>query len=360
MCRCFIVPGDVLQRLADELNLSAEAKQALRLSAILDGHIRQLREQVQKLTATKAALSPVKVTVAPEPAVTVYNCHGSQTLPGRPVQNPDTAGDADSQQIFQVTTSVAQFYKQVFGRNSIDDAGMTMMSSEHYGHQYNNAMWNGQQMVYGDGDGQIFIDFCKGNDVVGHELTHGVTQYTLQLDYSGDAGGLNEGNSDVFGSMFRQWSAGQDVSQADWLIGSDILGAAAKEKGYTCLRNMANPADTTALAPQPVNYSGVTPDMDPHYSSGVPNFAFYKMCMSIGGKSWEKAGQIWYQALTGLGPQPNLTMQAFADKMRALAQSLYPDDANIASAVNQAWADVGLPAGAAPVAANVRAVPVSA
>src|SRR5215469_10753672 len=144
MCRCFIVPGDVLQRLADELNISAEAKQALRLSAILDGHIRQLRQEVQKLTATKAALSPVKITVAPAPAVTVYNCRGSQTLPGRPVHNPDTAGDADAQQIFKVTGSVADFYKQVFGRNSIDDAGMTMMSSEHYGHQYNNAMWNGQ------------------------------------------------------------------------------------------------------------------------------------------------------------------------------------------------------------------------
>ena len=343
MCRCFIVPGDVLQRLADELDLSAEARQALRLSTILDGHIRQLREQIQKLTATTMALWPLKVTVASAPAVTVYNCRGSQTLPGRPVHDPAVHGDADGQQIFKVTTSVADFYQQVFGRNSIDDAGMTMMSSEHYGQKYNNAMWNGSQMVYGDGDGQIFVDFCRGDDVVGHELTHGVTQYTLQLEYSGDAGGLNEGNSDVFGTMFRQWQAGQDVDQADWLIGSDIIGPAAKAKGYTCLRNMAQPDDTAALAPQPTNYSQVTPNMDPHYSSGIPNFAFYKMCMNIGGKSWEKAGQMWYRALTGMGPQPNLTMQAFADQMRSLAQEMYPDDANIAAAVDQAWADVGLP-----------------
>lgn len=344
MCKCFIVPADVLQRLADELDLSAEARQALRVSAILDGHMRQLREQIQRLTATTNALAPMKITVASAPAVTVYNCRGSQTLPGQPVQNPANNGDVDAQQIFKVTTGVAQFYQQVFNRNSIDDAGMTMMSSEHFGRKYNNAMWNGNQMVYGDGDGQIFVDFCRGNDVVGHELTHGVTQYTLQLDYSGDAGGLNEGNSDVFGTMFRQWQASQDVNQADWLIGSDIIGPAAKAKGYTCLRNMAQPDDAKALAPQPNNYSQVTPDMDPHYSSGIPNFAFYKMCMAIGGKSWEKAGQVWYGTLTSMGSQPNLTMQAFADQMRTLATRMYPGDANVAQAIDQAWADVGVPA----------------
>jgi Zn-dependent metalloprotease len=86
---------------------------------------------------------------------------------------------------------------------------MTLISSVHYLTNFNNAFWNGSQMTYGDGDGQIFVDFTLGNDVIGHELTHGVTQHSLALSYKNEAGGLNESVSDVFGSMFRQWQAGQ-------------------------------------------------------------------------------------------------------------------------------------------------------
>jgi hypothetical protein len=78
--------------------------------------------------------------------------------------------------------------------------GMTLISSIHYGVSYNNAFWNGMQMTYGDGDGSIFVDFSRGNDVIGHELTHGVTQHSLQLNYSNEAGGLNESMSDCFGA----------------------------------------------------------------------------------------------------------------------------------------------------------------
>src|SRR5262249_54098362 len=155
--------------------------------------------------------------------------------------------------------------------------GMAMISSVHYGRKYNNAFWNGSQMAYGDGDQSIFIDFSKGNDVIGHELTHGVTQHSLNLNYSNEAGGLNESLSDCFGSMFRQWRAQpqQDVNQADWLIGKDILGPAATARGYTCLRDMANPGAQHCLAPQPTHFSQYQSGMDPHESSGIPNLAFY-------------------------------------------------------------------------------------
>lgn len=343
MCKCFIIPADVLDRLSRDTDLPADARQKLQDTKSVDIHIRNVRENARTLTLAAFAVAPVRAAIAAAPTVTVYNCQNSQSLPGAQIDDPVNGGDEDSAQIFNVTTAVAQFYQQVFGRNSIDDAGMTMVSSEHFGQGYNNAFWNGQQMVYGDGDGQIFADFPKGDDVVGHELTHGVTQYTLQLAYQGDAGGLNEGNSDVFGSMFRQWQAGQDVTAADWLIGSDIIGPAAKAKGYTCLRNMANPADTAALAPQPTTYDpATTPTLDPHYSSGIPNFAFYKMCMAIGGKSWEKAGQVWYKTLTGLGSSPNLSMSDFASAMRNNANQLYPGDSSVGAAVDQAWTEVGL------------------
>jgi len=197
------------------------------------------------------------------------------------------------------------------------------MSSIHFGTRYNNAMWNGSQMLYGDGDGQIFIDFTNGNDVIGHGLTHGVTQHTLQLAYANDAGELNESVSDCFGSVFRQWQAKQDVMTADWLIGSDIMGPAAKAKGFNCLRNMASPADAHCLAPQPTNYSQITPGMDPHYSSGPPNLAFCLACKAAGGKSWETVGQVWYQVLTSSGPHPTMTMKEFADRTRQVAHQMF-------------------------------------
>jgi len=131
------------------------------------------------------------------------------------------------------TSAVADFYKTVFSRNSIDNAGMTMSSSVHYGVNFNNAFWNGSRMTYGDGDSNIFIDFTTSTDVIAHELTHGVTQHSLQLAYTNQAGGLNESISDVFGSMFRQWRANQDVNQADWLIGKEIMGPGATARGFT-------------------------------------------------------------------------------------------------------------------------------
>jgi Zn-dependent metalloprotease len=252
-----------------------------------------------------------------------------------------SAGDVTAFRTYKLTTSVADFYKKVFGRNSINGAGMTMMSSVHFGVDYNNAMWNGAQMIYGDGDNKIFTDFTLGNDVVAHELTHGVTQYTLQLKYAGDAGGLNESLSDCFGTMFRQWQAKQNVTQADWLIGHDIMGPVATSKGYTCLRNMANPADVHALAPQPVHYSQLTPDMDPHYTSGPPNLAFCLACKSVGGKSWEKVGQIWYRAMQGR-PSPNMKMKDFANRTRKLALQMYRATPSVAVAVDDAWKQVGL------------------
>lgn len=341
-CTCFIVPKDVLDRFAADKKLSAELRKESADSARVTDALRALRQQAGELTLVTRTAGASLAALAASPAVTVYDCKHTQTLPGTPLPKPKTSTDATAKRTFTETTSVATFYKKVFGRNSIDNGGMTMMSSIHYGNKYNNAMWNGSQMVYGDGDGQLFVDFTHGNDVIGHELTHGVTQYTLQLGYSGDAGGLNESLSDCFGSMFRQWEAGQDVKAADWLIGADIMGPVAKSRGYTCLRNMANPADKGALAPQPKLYSQITPGMDPHYSSGPPNLAFCTACTTLGGKSWEKMGQIWYEALVHSGASPTMKMSKFAARTRQIATQLYPGQTAVASAVDKGWKLVGL------------------
>src|SRR5437660_4466368 len=279
MCTCCIVPRDVLTKISQDPRLPPEIRRAAANTVRIAHELRLLRLQALRLTSLSATIAAPAGAVAAAPAVTVYDCQHSQTLPGTPVSNPGNAGEATAKRAFDETSKVADFYKAVFNRNSIDNAGMTMMSSVHYGNRFNNAMWNGSQMVYGDGDNSIFIDFTQGNDVIGHELTHGVTQHRLQLDYSDDAGGLNESMSDCFGSMFRQWSANQTVNKADWLIGKDIMGPTAIAKGFTCLRDMANPAAKHCLAPQPTKYSQIKPGIDPHQSSGPPNLAFDTACM---------------------------------------------------------------------------------
>ena len=341
-CQCFIIPRDVLHRIAEDASFADVARKAAADTARLSTEIRRLRDQALALTSLAGLVGESIAEVAASPAVTVYDCKHRHTLPGVPVHNPAGSTDATAARTFSETSGVAKFYKQVFNRNSIDNAGMTMMSSIHYGVRFNNAMWNGSQMLYGDGDGSIFVDFTKGNDVIGHELTHGVTQYSLQLVYADDAGGLNESLSDCFGSMFRQWEAHQDAGKADWLIGSDIVGPAAKTKGYSCLRDMGDPGASHCLAPQPTKYSQVTPGMDPHYSSGPPNLAFCTACKKLGGMSWERIGQVWYRAVTGFGPSPNMKMTEFANRTRQLATQLYGNEPAVLAAVDSGWKLVGL------------------
>ena len=344
MCHtCQIVPQLVLRHFSRDRRLSADQRKNFANTIKIDAEIRRLRAQATKLTRVARAIAEAApAAVAPAPTITVFDCNHGQALPGAQILNPATSPDITAEHVFVETTSLAAFYSQVFGRNSVDGSGMTLISSIHYGVNYNNAFWNGSQMTYGDGDGSIFADFSKGNDVIGHELTHGVTQHSLQLNYINEPGGLNESLSDCFGSMFRQWEAKQSVDKADWLIGKDIIGPAALEQGYTCLRDMADPAAKHCLAPQPTQYKQFKSGMDPHLSSGIPNLAFCTIAKAVGGNSWEKVGQIWYRSMTGFGPTPSMGMKSFANRTRAVATQLYPGDTAVASAVDGGWKKVGL------------------
>jgi len=340
---CHFVPADVLKRFANDPTLPHDLRSSLDDTLRVDVEIRNLRRQANRLTQV-AGLTVAAPATKPSglPTVTVFTCNHSRSLPGTQIPNPDSSSDATVKNVFAETTAVAKFYKAAFNRDSIDDANMALLSSIHYGNKYNNAFWNGSRMTYGDGDGGIFIDFSMGNDVIGHELTHGVTQYSLELNYSDDAGGLNESISDCFGSMFRQWQANQTADKADWLIGADIVGPTAKAKGLTCLRDMANPGASHCLAPQPTNYSQITPGMDPHYSSGPPNLAFCTACKIAGGESWKGVGKVWYEVLTRSGSHPNMTMKDFAHRTRNAAAHLFPGNSALQNAVDQGWKHVGL------------------
>jgi hypothetical protein len=251
VCDRFIVPTAVLRRLAEDDSIPEESREAIRDSVAVEGAWRELRDA--HTTATQASLLAARITgldfstaLATVPAVTVYDCKNTRSLPGSPVTQPGDSTDITAKRAFDTTRDVVDYYRECFGRNSIDDAGMTLMSSIHYGVRYDNAFWNGAQMTYGDGDGRVFTDFTKSDDVIGHELTHGVTQFTAGLDYSDEPGALNESISDAFGAMFHQWRNKQDVPDADWLIGPGVLGPAALRRGTTAFATWPIPAPVSA------------------------------------------------------------------------------------------------------------------
>lgn len=337
-----IVPRKALLRLSENEAIDPKIRANLKKTALLDTQIRLLRAQAQQFTTSAISLMGKPANVASAPAVNVYDCQNTTSLPGKLIEHPEKSKDDLAKTVFKTTTSVAAFFKQEFDRNSLDDAGMTLRSSIHYGEDYDNAFWTGAQMAYGDGSGKIFIPLCKGVDVVAHELMHGVTQFTLQLVYADESGGLNESLSDVFGSMFRQWINKQSVEKADWLIGADILGTDAKAAGYTCLRNMADPESAKCIGQQISHYSQYQSGMDPHESSGIANLAFYRIAMTLGGNSWDVAGKIWYHVVENEGSTPNMTMQQFAEATRDAAEALYPTKTEVLEAVVDGWESVGL------------------
>ena len=340
-CHCTIIPKSVLEKLAKDSTLSDSARGNFRTTLRIDGAIRKLRDQARDFATEIHGQMSMAATLAASASILVYDLHHSQSLPGLPITNPGASADASVRQAYATAKKVADFYTQAFGRNSVDNAGMSLLSSVHYSTGYNNAFWNGAQMVYGDGDGNIFVDFTRGNDVIGHELTHGVTQYTLQLRYQNQPGGLNESLSDVFGSMFRQWEAGQTAATADWLIGKEIMGPGALSRGFTCLRDMANPAAPHCLSPQPTHFSQYHSGMDPHESSGIPNLAFCTSARIAGGKSWENVGKAWYAAMTA-GASPSMRMKTFANRTRKAANAEFGAGSAVANAVDQGWSQVGL------------------
>jgi len=242
-----------------------------------------------------------------------------------------------------------QFYQEVLNRNSIDDNGMRLDGYVHFDVNFNNAFWDGQHMVFGDGDGVLFTDFTGSLDVIAHELTHGVTEFSAGLEYRNQSGALNESVSDVMGSLVKQWHNRQNAEEADWLIGADIFTPAIK---VDALRSMKAPGTAynnpdMGQDPQPAHMDNFvqlpdTPQSDNggvHVNSGIPNKAFYLAATNIGGNAWAKAGPIWYEALRA--SSPNTTFQEFAITTYQKAISLFGVN-DCEDAVLEAWRQVGL------------------
>jgi hypothetical protein len=211
-----------------------------------------------------------------------------------------------------------------------------------------NAFWDGQQLVFGDGDGdgRIFDRFTRGVDILGHEFTHAVTERSAGLAYQGQSGALNESISDVFGSCLKQRLLGQTVVEADWLIGAGSFLPGVAARG---IRDMANPGTAyddprLGMDPQPAHFDDYVDTSDDnggvHVNSGIPNRAFQLAADAIGGNSWEGAGAIWYAALAKGDVNAATDFSGFAACVAAAGAR--------ADLVDRAWRDVGVDPGTPP------------
>ena len=337
---CCFIPPQIFQRIA------------------ITGNAEQQRIAFQNLLAAAEIRGERKVMVSVAPRIvvapgekrrTVYDAQNGMTLPGKLVRSEGNkaSNDKSVNEAYDGTGKVYDFFLNVFERNSIDNKGMRLESTVHYRNKFANAFWNGQQMVFGDGDGEIFNRFTRQIDIIGHELTHGITEFESGLHYSGQSGALNESLSDVFGSLVKQYVRKETADKADWLIGGGLF---TKKVHGVAIRSMKAPGtafddDLIGKDEQPAHMDDYVETSDDnggvHINSGIPNKAFYNLAVDLGGNSWEAAGRIWYETLLQkLGT--SATFERFAGMTIEAAGKLFGMRSKEQKATQSAWSDVGV------------------
>ncbi len=349
---CFLPPF-VLKNIGE--NGSAEQRDIAAQTLVVSGQLRGQRQYMRDVREILGA--------TPTPGLTrrVYNANHGSSLPGTLVRSEGqpSVADVNVNEAYDGAGDTYSLYQDVYGRDLIDNQGMPIDSVVHYMVSYDNAFWNGQYMVYGDGDDdlppaqRLFNRFTISVDVIAHELTHGVTNYEANLVYYQQPGALNESFSDVFGILTKQRTLNLTAAESDWIIGAGLFTSNVNGVG---IRSMAAPGtayDDPVLGkdPQPANMSNYVntaeDDGGVHINSGIPNHAFYVTSLEIGGYAWEKAGQIWYNTLVNrLTAQSNF--QAAAEATYAEAGALYGANSLEQQAVQKGWSEVGITVGVNP------------
>jgi len=343
-----IVPSYILKEIAD--NGSPMQQQRARQELIRAGQFRGQRQQIAELVerrGTRAAAAPKKRIV--------YTADQNTTLPGRKVrgEGDSATGDVAVDEAYDGSGATYDLYQEIYGRYSIDDQGMDLISTVHYGVGYDNAFWNGEQMTYGDGDEdlpedeRLFNRFTIALDIIAHEMTHGVTQFEAGLVYRNQPGALNESFSDVFGVLVNQRVKGQTAAEADWLIGAGLFTQNVNAQGIRSMKAPGTAYDDPRLGkdPQPAHmddiYTGPDDNGGVHINSGIPNRAFYIAALDIGGYAWDKAGRIWYITLRDkLGQTADF--QEAARQTLLVAADLFGQGSLEQQAVRKGWSEVGV------------------
>lgn len=343
---CFI-PPHILKNIATK---GTESQKTLAIDTLKVSE----RMRGQRLALADFAAAAFRVPGEGKNRV-VYDAKNGSSLPGTIArkEGEPASTDVTVNEAYDGSGITYDLFNDVYERNSIDGNGMRIDSTVHYRVGYDNAFWNGEQMVYGDGDenlpvsDRLFNRFTIALDIVGHELTHGVTQFEAKLTYSQQPGALNESMSDVFGSLVKQYQLKQTAAESDWVIGAGLLTENVNGVGIRSMKAPGTAYDDPVLGkdPQPAHMKDyvntISDNGGVHINSGIPNHAFYVTAVELGGYAWEKAGQIWYVALkdkltasSRFQDCANLTYQA--------AGELYGAGSIEQQAVQKGWGEVGL------------------
>ncbi|KAI4185304.1 MAG: hypothetical protein LQ346_005932 [Caloplaca aetnensis] len=268
-------------------------------------------------------------------------------LPGPLLRGHGQAPVADgmANECYDAMNAAQNFFRDVCGWDSLEDKNLPLVGTVHYGSNIANAFFFSEykQMVYGNGNPHMY-GFARSYDVVGHELTHGIIQFSSGMFYDGMAGALNEHCADVFGALLEQYVQKQTADQADWLLAQDVLFPEAPKISMRSMKAPGTAYDDPRVGKdeQPAhmkNYVKTSRDYGGvHINSGIPNHAFYLAATRQGGYAWEKAGKTWFAAMTTSESDP--TFQTFA--RRTVEEAKKFNDDNWVAIVEKAWSDVGV------------------
>jgi Zn-dependent metalloprotease len=341
--RCTIVPPYLLARIARlEHPELAKAADAARRALVHDTPFRSVRVGAHEFPrGGEAGGGPQRV---------IHDARNTETLPGVIVrrEGDEATPDVSVNEAYDGFGTTHRMFEQAYSRASIDGDNLPLHGTVHYGRAYDNAFWDGTRMVFGDGDGEIFARFTASLSVIGHELAHGVTQYTSNLVYRGQSGALNESISDVFGALVEQFAAGHRADEATWLIGDGLFADQVEGRALRSLKAPGTAYDDDILGkdPQPAHMSDFVNTEDDnggvHVNSGIPNRAFYLVAATLGGHAWERAGQIWYDTITSASLSANSDFATFAAATTASAQARFGSGSPETHAVAGAWREVGV------------------
>jgi Zn-dependent metalloprotease len=347
-CFCAFIPPHIYRHLSGSTD--ARARAAGQRGIELSERLRGQRDMMALMPAMSATPGKMRRTM--------FDAGGQTALPGTNVRGEDgpVSADAAVEAAFARAGIVWSFYKTVFGRDSLDNRGARLDSTVHYGQSFGNAVWNGTEMVYGDGDENLH-NFTTSLDVIAHEMTHGVTGSASGLVYNAQSGALNEHISDVFGVLALQFDAAQNPANypnrtpaQKWLLGTDVIvvpnplpaGASAR-----AVRDMLNPGtaysglllgDDAQVAHMDDLFTDAFDNFGVHINSGIPNRAFALFAEAVGGNAWELPGKVWYRASTASGLSPNAQ---FADFRTATLDAAKIEGADVAQ-LTKAWDAVGV------------------
>lgn len=346
--RTHLLPPYLLEKLSDHAD--PQVSEAAANTLLLDEQSRNLHETNPGLSSVLKQAASDETESAKHLGRRIYSADNAFHLPGDLRRNEAqvTTDDIAVDEAYDYMGATYQLFWDIYERDSIDNGGMALVATVHYGKDYDNAFWNGEQMVFGDGDGRILNRFTVAMDVVAHELTHAVIQQEAALAYEHQSGALNESISDVFGILVKQYRRRQAVEDSDWLIGAGLFTEKVNAKG---LRSMSHPGtayDDPALGkdPQPAHMRDfVLTRQDNggvHINSGIVNRAFYLLATALGGYAWERAGWIWYDALRDVRLNRHAEFASFAHLTSIAAQNRYGIQSKEFYAVQEAWRQVGL------------------